>query len=112
MRILTLIILLSTLLSCSTSELTFRTIARFGNQMAREGLWREAEFRWKQALEKDPGNFMLLNNLAIAAEVRGDREEAKRLYEAALKLNPDSSHIKRNYEKFKRFIDSEPAGDR
>jgi tetratricopeptide (TPR) repeat protein len=61
---------------------------RFAAQMARQGLWREALFRWERLLKADPDDPYLLNNVAVAKEALGDRAGARALYErAAAKVN-------------------------
>ena len=89
---------------CSSHTL-FKESAEFGTRMARQGLWREAEFRWKQALEIRNNDSRLLNNLAVALETQGRYDEALELYRKALKLDPKNKHIKRNYEALQTFMD-------
>ena len=43
----------------------------FGISVAQKGLWREAIFRWKRAVEIDPAYAAAWNNLAIAYEHEG-----------------------------------------
>jgi len=72
-----------------------------GVAAAREDRWDEAVRLWTSALEQDPGSAAAHNNLAVALEKKGDWDGAGREYEAALRLAPDSSEIKVNYESFK-----------
>ncbi len=74
----------------------------FGIQAARQDLWDEAIFRWKKVILSDPNSAAAHNNLAVAYEKKGLWEEAKNEYEIALKLSPGNSHIKANYQNFKR----------
>jgi len=71
-------------------------ILRFGTRMAREGNWREARYRWEQALKRDAGDARLLNNLAVAHEVLGSVPEARDLYRRAHELAPDDGRIADN----------------
>lgn len=50
--------------------------------LARRGRWEEAERAWSGRAE-GPGAWRELNNLAVAAESRGERERALELYEKA-----------------------------
>src|ERR1043165_5730661 len=45
----------------------------FGVQMAKMNLWREAMFRFKRAVQIDPGDARAHNNLAVAYEAVGGR---------------------------------------
>lgn len=73
----------------------------FGIWAAEKDLWDEAIFRWKKALLLDPGSAAAHNNLAVAYEKKGLWEEAGREYEMALKLAPQNSWLKANYQSFK-----------
>ena len=71
-------------------------LLRFGTEMARGGNWREAKFRWEQALRQDPADARLLNNLAIAAEALGDPAHARELFDRALAAASTDSRIHDN----------------
>jgi Flp pilus assembly protein TadD len=77
---------------------------RFGIDVARRGLWREARFRFEKAVQQDPDNAAALNNLAIALEQEGDFEKARAAYERALKLD-NSLYIQQNYDLFREADD-------
>ncbi len=82
----------------------------FGIWAAERDLWDEAIFRWQKALVVNPNSAALHNNLAVAYEKKGLWEEAKREYEMALKLAPQNSWLKANYQSFKdnlEFIERE-----
>ena len=92
----------------------------FGVEMARRGLWSEALFRFNQALTLSPGNDKILNNMAVAYEAVGRFDLALETYQAALKANPGSADLKRNYAQFIEFYqgfrpreetEDEDAGD-
>lgn len=72
----------------------------FGVEAARQGLWREAIFRWEKYLREYPDNPRLRNNLAVAYENLGRFDEARAAYEEALRLAPDSREIKENLASF------------
>ena len=72
----------------------------FGIKVAQNGLWNEALYRWKKAVETDPTYAAAWNNLAIAYEHEGRFEEAKAAYEKALQLDPKNLMIKQNYDLF------------
>jgi Flp pilus assembly protein TadD len=78
----------------------------FGSQVAKKGLWREAGFRFQQALRKEPNNARAHNNLAVALEASGDYAGALAEYKKALELDPNDSYIRRNYARFAEFYTS------
>jgi len=71
-------------------------LLRFGTEMARDGNWREAKFRWEQALKAAPSDPRLLNNLAVAEEVLGDPARAKARFDEALAAGPGDGRIQDN----------------
>lgn len=71
-------------------------LLRFGTEMARDGNWREAKFRWERALGADPADARLLNNLAVAEESLGDPERAGALFQKAIAAAPSDSRIRDN----------------
>lgn len=79
---------------------------RFGVQMAQQGLWSEALFRFEKARSLDPGNARVLNNIAVALEAAGRYEEALEAYREALRLAPGNRDLERNYASFLDFYQS------
>jgi hypothetical protein len=71
--------------------------------MAGKGNWREAMFRWRNAEKADPGNPAILNNLAVALEVRGKSDEAGELYARIGEQAGDIPGIGYNIREFNRF---------
>jgi len=90
---------------CSSGGGTGREIA-FGAKVARDGLWREAAFRFEKAIAVDPKNARAHNNLAVALEATGDFGRALEEYKKALELDPTDNHIRRNYARFAEFYTS------
>lgn len=84
----------------------------FGIQVARQGLWREAIFRWEKAVELDPDNASARNNLAVAYEQDGQFELAEQNYERALDLNSDNMYIRQNYELFREAYEKRKRKER
>jgi len=82
--------------SVSADSTNITEMLRFGTQMAREGNWREAKFRWERALRADPSDARLLNNLAIAEEALGEPQRARALFEQAIAASPRDSRIRSN----------------
>lgn len=78
---------------------------RFGIEVARRGLWREARFRFEKAVLLDADNAAALNNLAIALEQEGEFDQAREAYERALKLDRGSLYIQQNYDLFREADD-------
>jgi type IV pilus assembly protein PilF len=77
----------------------------FGVMVAQKGLWREAILQWERAAAIDPTYAAAQNNLAIAYEHEGELDKARAAYERALKIEPNNSYIKQNYELFKEIND-------
>ena len=75
----------------------------FGVEMARMNLWREAQFRFKRAVEINSADAMAHNNLAVALEANGDFENAVKEYREALRLDRTNSYIQKNYSRFTEF---------
>jgi tetratricopeptide (TPR) repeat protein len=78
----------------------------FGSKVAKKGLWREAAFRYEQAIEKEPNNARAHNNLAVALEANGDFARALAEYKKALELDANNNYIRRNYARFAEFYTS------
>lgn len=78
----------------------------FGTEVARKGLWREAAFRFEQAISKEPANARAHNNLAVALEATGEYARALTEYKKALDLDPKDTYIRRNYARFAEFYTS------
>ena len=53
---------------------------------------------WSASLAVEPNNHRALNNLGYAYELDGDFVQARRAYEAALKLRPDYAKARINLE--------------
>jgi Flp pilus assembly protein TadD len=77
----------------------------FGIDAAKNGLWREATYRWERAVELDPSYAAAFNNLAIAYEQAGLFEKAKQAYQKAAELDPKNTYIKQNIDLFKEIND-------
>ena len=78
----------------------------FGADVAKRGLWREAAFRFEQAVAKEPNNPRAHNNLAVALEASGEFARALAEYKKALELDPNDNYIRRNYARFAEFYTS------
>jgi Tfp pilus assembly protein PilF len=83
------------------ASVTTRDYNRFAIKAQEAGLWREAEYRLRQALAEDPGDARLHNNLAVALEAQGKLEEAHDEYQKAVKLDPGNDAYRRNFQEFK-----------
>ena len=79
------------------------TQRRFGVQMAKMNLWREAMFRFRRAVEMNPSDAQAYNNLAVAYEANGDFENAAKAYREALRLDRNNQFIAKNYSRFVEF---------
>ena len=86
-------------------------LLRFGTDMARGGNWREAKFRWEQALQQDPADARLLNNLAVAEEALGQPDHARELFNRALAAASTDSRIHDNAMRSSLFWGRSSDGD-
>jgi Flp pilus assembly protein TadD len=77
----------------------------FGIAVAQRGLWKEATYRWQQAVELDPSYAAAWNNLGIGCEQLGRFDEARKAYEKALELDPSNTFIRNNYDLFREIYD-------
>jgi Flp pilus assembly protein TadD len=97
---------LSLLLLAQTGSVsTSKEELRFGIQVAKKGLWREARFRFEKAVLIDPDNAKALNDLAVALEQAGEFDQARKAYERALELRPGNVYIQQNYDLFREADD-------
>lgn len=71
--------------------------------MAQRGAWREAEYRFRRALDLAPTDAEILNNLAVACENNGRYVDAERYYVQALEANSKDRTIRDNFERFRIF---------
>lgn len=106
LRYLSILLLITTSLlvvSCAggpTLEQDLELNLKFGNSMAKMGLWKEAILRWQNGLKINPNDARLHNNLGIAYENEGDYEKAKHHYKRARQLDPSNESIKLNAQNF------------
>jgi Tfp pilus assembly protein PilF len=77
----------------------------FGIAVAQRGLWKEAIYRWERATQIDPTYAAGFNNLAVAYEHEGMLTKAAEAYERALKLEPNNTLVRQNFELFKEIHD-------
>jgi tetratricopeptide (TPR) repeat protein len=88
--------------SCSSPPI--KDQVKLGVWAAEKDLWDEAIFRWKKALQANPDSAAGHNNLGVAFEKKGQFDDALKEYEAALKLDPNNSYVKSNYQNCKENI--------
>ncbi len=90
---------------CAAADERSAQEVKFGIEVAQQGMWREALFRFEKAVDLDPQNPSALNNLAVALEQMGEFEQARENYERALELKPDDLYIQQNYDLFREADD-------
>lgn len=100
--VLSLLIVAGACTSYSHPEKASTQIA-FGTAVAKKGLWREAAFRYEQAVQRSPDNARAHNNLAVALEASGEFARALTEYKKALEIDPNNNYIRRNYARFAEF---------
>ena len=89
--------------ACSTGRGP-KTELALANKLAQDDLWKEANYRWMKLIKQGKESAALYNNIAISFEEMGEFKEADESYKKALKLSPDNSTIKSNYNSFKRMF--------
>ena len=72
----------------------------FALKCSEAGLWREAEFRLKKAIEISDNDARLHNNLAVALEAQGKLDEAYEEYLRATNLDAGNAEYGYNLDKF------------
>ncbi len=87
--------------SCTSPwRVTTSDYNRFAIRAQEEGLWREAEYRLRQALADDPDDARIHNNLGVALEAQAKLEEAYDEYRKAVALDPANETYRRNLREF------------
>ena len=76
---------------------------KFGVDMAEQGAWKEAQYRFERAAAVAPGDAEILNNLAVSYENNGLYAEAEKVYRKAIKNDAKNERIRSNYERFRVF---------
>jgi len=89
----------------AASGLSQEQALRFAADMAAQGSWREAQYRWRQIAAADASNANVTNNLAVAAEVAGRFEEAFELYDKAVSLSAGDGRIVLNQTRARRLYE-------
>ena len=110
MKLLTLLIsVLFFLAGCSSARIN--TEFKFGNKLAKHGLWKEAYYRYTRALKSGPDKASIHNNIAISLEYQNKLREAEAEYKKALELDPDNEYIKRNLSRLKKRMNPGENGE-
>ena len=106
-RLLTVVVLVAAFSSAVYADARSEAKAQveFGIAVAQRGLWKEAIYRWERATQIDPTYAAGFNNLAVAYEHEGMLDKAAEAYERALKLEPDNTLVRQNFELFKEIHD-------
>lgn len=94
-------LILGLLWACTDpSQITARDLNRFAVKAEHAELWKEAEYRLREAIKLTPDDARLHNNLAVALEAQAKLEEAHGEYEEAMRLAPGNGVYRRNYNEF------------
>ena len=106
-RLLPVVVLLTALsgVAYADARADAKAQVEFGIAVAQRGLWREAIYRWERATQIDPTYAAGFNNLAVAYEHEGMLDKAAEAYERALKLEPNNTLVRQNFELFKEIHD-------
>ncbi len=86
------------------SSREIKQMIKFGISLGEQGLWKEALYRWQEALRYDPDNPQLHNNIAVALESQGDLEGARESYRRAEELAGRARYIDRNIADFEELF--------
>ncbi len=79
---------------------TPREYNRFALKAADGEMWREAEYRLRQALAETPNDARIHNNLAVVLEAQEKLAEAYSEYATAVRLEPANDAYRRNLREF------------
>ncbi|MBN2134398.1 MAG: tetratricopeptide repeat protein [Acidobacteria bacterium] len=90
--------------SKATLDTDYELNLKFGNELAKGSLWKEAIIRWENGLKMKPNDARFHNNLAIAYENEGNYEKAEYHYKKAIQLNPTNEIIQMNWESFQGVL--------
>jgi Flp pilus assembly protein TadD len=110
-RILIPLMIIAVLVGCSANRGLVKTEFAFANKLAKEGLWKEAYFRWNRSLAEGQKNVAVYNNMAIALEKMGKFDEAEATYKKALAIAPNNQTVKSNYNKLQKYLRGEDDAD-
>lgn len=66
--------------------------------MMKKGIYKEAEFHFRQLIKENPNDWVAHNNLGVCLEAEGKYDEAVKEYESALSLINDNQGIEKNYK--------------
>jgi Tfp pilus assembly protein PilF len=89
---------------CSPVSRASRSEFDFANKLAKDGLWKEALYRWEKTLKQGKSSAAVYNNMAVALEEMGRFEEAEKSYRKALSISPNNSTIQGNYDRLKKIL--------
>jgi len=84
-----------------------KALNRFAMKCVNNEVFKEAEYRLTQAIEINPNDADLHNNLAIVLEAQGKLKESFAEYRQALSLDPSNVVILKNIEEFKKIHKNE-----
>lgn len=93
---------------CGCRSASGRGDIRLGVSASQDDLWDEAIARWTKVLAEDGSSAAAHNNLAVAYEKKGRREEARKEYESALTLVPADPCINDNFRRFMKGLEAPP----
>ncbi len=99
-RVLAVAVTLAAGACAPPGAITTRDYNRFALKAQEEELWREAEYRLRQALAFTPDDARLYNNLGVALEAQGKLAEAYAAYKEAVSLQPANETYQRNLRDF------------
>ena len=97
--------------ACSSRGKMIQTEFQFANNLAKQGLWKEAMYRWQKVLDQGKESATIYNNMAIALEKMGKFDEAQEKYKKALKIAPNNPTVKSNFNKLKKYLRNEDDED-
>jgi Flp pilus assembly protein TadD len=88
---------------CSSSPARPERQLRFGVKVAERGYWREARFRFEEAIRLRPDDAHAHGDLAVSLEALGEFSAAFEEHKKAIALAPNDRHLRQNYSRFAEF---------
>ncbi|MCD6579393.1 tetratricopeptide repeat protein [bacterium] len=91
-----ILILIIFSLSCTKNYVKLEN--NYAIDMMKKGIFKEAEFHFRNLVKENPKDWIAHNNLGVCLEAEGKYDEALLEYETALSIISDNKGIDENYK--------------